>query len=34
MELWQEIFLRLLKDQQMEIRFPQMPDMEGLLRAE
>ena len=34
MELWQEIFLKLLKDRQMEIRFPQMPDMESLLRAE
>ena len=34
MELWQDIFLKLLRDQKMEIAFPQMPDMEELLTSE
>ena len=33
MELWQEIFVNLLQDTNMEISFPQIPDMKSLLES-
>ncbi len=33
MELWQQIFCNMLQNEEMEIRFPQAPDMVDMLNS-